>query len=233
MESIYQIIFIGVIFIGIFVYIDYKKYNKSNYKKETNKNYFQMIFDKGNEGEYRTSRRIKELEGYSKTIHNAYIPKQGKEETSEIDIIIVHEKGIFVIENKNYSGWIFGSEKDRNWKETFKTGKKVSFYNPIKQNKAHIKHLKIYLEKYKEIPFLSVIVFNADATLKNVKVESTDVIVAYSLNYIKRLNEKIKNLTPVLNREEIEDIYNTLKEKTIVTEAEKSIHIENINTKYK
>ena len=35
-------------------------------------------------------------------------------ETSEVDLIFITQKGIFVFESKNYSGWIFGDEKSRN-----------------------------------------------------------------------------------------------------------------------
>ena len=52
------------------------------------------------------------VKGYNGNIlHNLYIPyNNGK--TSEIDILFITKKGIFVIESKNYSGWIYGSEKD-------------------------------------------------------------------------------------------------------------------------
>lgn len=30
-------------------------------------------------------------------------------------MLFITQKGIFVIENKNYSGWIFGNESDRYW----------------------------------------------------------------------------------------------------------------------
>lgn len=38
-----------------------------------------------------------------------------KEGTTQIDHILVSTKGIFVIETKNYSGWIFGDENSRQW----------------------------------------------------------------------------------------------------------------------
>lgn len=44
----------------------------------------------------------------------------------EIDMIMLCQKGIYVIENKNYSGWIFGDEKSKNWCEILK-GKKIFF----------------------------------------------------------------------------------------------------------
>lgn len=67
---------------------------------------------------------------------NCYIPNRSGDKI-EIDMIMLCQKGIYVIENKNYSGWIFGDEKSKNWCETLK-GKKYFFYNPIKQNRTTV-----------------------------------------------------------------------------------------------
>ena len=75
---------------------------------------------------------------------NCYIPNRSGDKI-EIDMIMLCQKGIYVIENKNYSGWIFGDEKSKNWCEILK-GKKYFFYNPIKQNKSHIKNLEKQLQ---------------------------------------------------------------------------------------
>ena len=72
---------------------------------------------------------------------NCYVPNRSGDKI-EIDMIMLCQKGIYVIENKNYSGWIFGDEKSKNWCEILK-GKKYFFYNPIKQNKSHIKNLSL------------------------------------------------------------------------------------------
>lgn len=53
---------------------------------------------------------------------NCYIPNRSGDKI-EIDMIMLCQKGIYVIENKNYSGWIFGDEKSKNWCEILK-GKK-------------------------------------------------------------------------------------------------------------
>lgn len=224
-----------MIFIYIFIFIavtsvsmDYIKYYNSKYQEETEKGYFEMKLHKGTYGEYKTSTKIKALVGKYKTVFNAYIPKNGKNETCEIDIIIIHEKGIFVIENKNYSGWIFGSEFDHDWCETFQSGKRFSFYNPIKQNKMHIINLKQFLKKDGYFPFLSIITFNNNATLKKINLKSNDIIVTYSNCYIKKLNQKIKNMPVVLTQKEINKLYKVLKKRTQITEKEKKAHNKNI-----
>lgn len=58
----------------------------------------------------------------------------------------------------------FGSESQKNWYQTLPSGRgrshKEHFYNPIMQNRSHIKHLKAFLNK--EIPMYSVITFLKD-----------------------------------------------------------------------
>ncbi len=63
--------------------------------------------DSGSFGEYLIQYALFNISGYGKVLNNLYIPYKGK--ASEIDVIMLHEKGIFVFESKNYSGWIYGS----------------------------------------------------------------------------------------------------------------------------
>lgn len=49
---------------------------------------------------------------------------------TEVDLIYINTSGIYVIESKNYSGWIFGDFKQKYWTQTFKT-EKHKFYNPV------------------------------------------------------------------------------------------------------
>ena len=71
------------------------------------------IFDEesiGEHGEKLTERELKFvrlLGRKGKILRNVYIPKDNGE-TTEIDVVYITQKGIFVIESKNYSGWIFG-----------------------------------------------------------------------------------------------------------------------------
>lgn len=94
----------------------------------------------GKIGEAYTARELKLLNllgRKGKVLRNVYIPKDNNE-TSEIDVLFITQKGIFVIESKNYSGWIFGSENQYKWTMMLPNKEKHSFYNPIKQNQTHI-----------------------------------------------------------------------------------------------
>ncbi|MEO5913818.1 MAG: nuclease-related domain-containing protein [Luteolibacter sp.] len=44
------------------------------------------------------------------TFHDLYLPRPDGQGSTQIDHVVVSPFGIFVIETKNYRGWIFGSE---------------------------------------------------------------------------------------------------------------------------
>lgn len=66
--------------------------------------YLQHEDDKGAYGEYLTQYLFNSVrfKGYYKSLTNIYVPYRNS--TSEIDVLIIHQKGIYVIESKNYSG---------------------------------------------------------------------------------------------------------------------------------
>jgi len=84
--------------------------------------------------------------------------------TTQIDHILVADTGIFVIESKHYSGWIFGNPQDKQWTQTIYR-KKSRFQNPLHQNYGHVKTLQSLFD-LPEDHFHSVVVFTADAEFK-------------------------------------------------------------------
>src|SRR5690606_24310916 len=122
---------------------------------------------------------------------------------SQIDHVVVSKFGIFVIETKNYKGWILGGEHSQYWTQViFK--RKEKLYNPIRQNFGHIKALKFHLSGYPFIKYIPIVVFTNRATLK-VKT-SSDVIYTYRLiRTMKKYDEVI------LSETTRDDIYLLLK----------------------
>jgi len=70
------------------------------------------------------------------TVYKNLILPLDDNDLTEIDHLVVSQYGIFVIETKNYAGWIFGSEHEAKWtQQIFK--KKSQFQNPLRQNYKH------------------------------------------------------------------------------------------------
>lgn len=84
--------------------------------------------------------------------------------TTEIDHIIVADTGVFVIEAKHYSGWIFGKANDAHWTQVlYRTRRR--FQNPIRQNYGHLKAIQS-LSHFPFETFISLVVFTGTAQFK-------------------------------------------------------------------
>ena len=188
--------------------------------------------DVGAYGEYLTQYLFNSVrfKGYYKTLQNIYVPY--KDGTSDIDVLVAHKKGIYVIESKNYSGWIFGSENQQQWTQMLNKNAKERFYNPIRQNKTHIKALSEYLQ-IEPSKMKSYIVFSERCELKKVP-ENTDRYVITKRNYLLDLiNRDMTDKQDIFTDEEIDEITRKLEPLTNASQEIKDKHIENIEKKYK
>ncbi len=84
--------------------------------------------------------------------------------TTQIDHILVADTGIFVIETKHYSGWIFGDPYESHWTWVH-FQKKFRFQNPIRQNYGHLKAVQS-LFTLPEDNFIPLVVFTGNAEFK-------------------------------------------------------------------
>lgn len=149
---------------------------------------------------------------------------QGK--TTQIDHIIVSLYGIFVIETKNYKGWIFGSEESQQWTQLLYK-KKYQFYNPIKQNQGHIYALKNLLSDYSRLPFVSIVSFSPSATLKSITVSSEDTYVVY----MHEVNRRIKSFSKVvMTPTDLDKIVARIQQHHLADPGIKAEHINNIKS---
>ena len=87
-----------------------------------------IVFSKRCSGEQFISKLMKKLhnkyEGYYP--FNDVILKT-PDGTTQIDHILISPYGIFVIETKDYSGWIFGSERQKKWTQSLFTREYIFF----------------------------------------------------------------------------------------------------------
>ena len=152
------------------------------------------------------------------TLFNVYVPmNNGK--TTEIDLLYITKVGIFVIESKNYKGWIFGTDTNKNWTEVLYTRKtwtnpngseKHSFYNPIMQNNTHINWLKRYLNI--NVPMFSLSVFSNNCEFKDLDLSHSpnNVFVCYRRNVSDIIRQCYKDFPAVLSERQMDKIHDKL-----------------------
>ena len=122
--------------------------------------------------------------------------------TVQIDHVIVSRFGVFVIEAKNYQGWIFGSEKQAEWTQALRGGRKFKFQNPLRQNYRHIKALSEFL-RLPEEKFHSLVMFWGESEFKTPMPENV-----MSKGYVTYIKGKTKIL---LAESEVEQILEALQ----------------------
>lgn len=90
-----------------------------------------ILFPKGKRGEMSVAAILKSLPKNDYLVINDLMLRLGNW-TSQIDHVVVSKFGVFVIETKNYQGWISGGENSDKWVQNI-FGHKYELYNPIQQ----------------------------------------------------------------------------------------------------
>lgn len=154
--------------------------------------------------------------------HDLIIPFNGT--STQIDHIYVSPYGIFVVETKNYSGWIFGSERQAKWTQVVYK-KKNPFQNPLRQNDVHIKALSELLG-LPEQKFHSLIVFLGGCEFKT-EMPPNVCYPRQAQTYIESFQ------TALLSRQELDRVYAALGNKKYSANREsRKAHIRDIKKKY-
>jgi hypothetical protein len=179
---------------------------------------------KGAVGESVVAKYLNKLPENEYTIFNNVYLKI-RDSSVQIDHIIVSIYGIFVIETKNYSGWIFGSENQTYWTQViFKN--KTKFRNPIKQNISHVNSLKYLFNNYTNLKYYSIIVFTGSAELKSINSQTPVIYENELYQYIIHNKDE-----QILNNEQMNNIVSKINENIILDKDIDKIHINNINKK--
>jgi Nuclease-related domain len=111
-----------------------------------------------------------------------------KDGTTQVDHILVSRFGVFVIETKHYSGWIFANPKQAKWTQVLYR-RKSSFQNPIFQNLLHVKAVQNLLDFLPPECIQSAVVFTGDAEFKTAVPEGVFELADFILHVKECTNE--------------------------------------------
>ena len=143
--------------------------------------------------------------------------------STQIDHIVVSKFGIFIIETKHMTGWIFGTAKQKQWTQKIYR-KSFKFQNPIHQNYKHVKTVESLLEINGNDLF-SIVAFTGDGEFKT---DMPDHVL-----YARELLSHIKSYdVERLTEEERHSAINTIEtnqfKKGVVTNYHHKKHIQTI-----
>ena len=219
-----------MVFILLKFTLIYRRFKHSLYPMASGNTFLKTLRNRGDYGEFLLFEELEKCNRDSKILTNVYLPSVDGS-TTEIDVMMIDSTGIYVFESKNYSGWIFGDEKGKNWTQSLKGGKKTKFYNPVWQNKGHISALKKLLPEISPNLFYSFIVFSNRCELKKVTITQADLWVIKRNKLRNIMDSDVRMKLKTLNESEILKIYEELSKYTLVTETIKIEHINRIKKK--
>lgn len=207
-----------------------RRTNFSEYRESSGNNYVKTLLDKGLYGEYKTFTALRKLPGHKVILTNLYIPRRSGS-TTEIDLVMINETGIYVFESKNFNGWIYGDETKKNWTQTFSNQRKFKFFNPIWQNNVHMNALKEVLDLHMTDFYKSYIVFSERCTLKKLYVESANVSVLKRNKLLLHIKKDMFAAGNKFTVDEINRLESILKPYANATNKTKEAHIQSIKLK--
>ena len=177
---------------------------------------------RGKAGENKVARIIKRLPSEKYRIINDILIKNSHG-TTQIDHVVLSEYGIFVIETKNYSGWIYGGEYSEEWTKNV-YGNKYQFRNPLKQNYAHVKALMDVLEITDQDLLIPIITFSNQATIQ---VQTSKNVINFS--QLRRCILKYQN--PVITIDKLVIWEARLQACTGYSKEDKRTHVYRVKAK--
>ena len=112
--------------------------------------------------------------------------------TTEVDHILVSRFGVFVIETKHYSGWLFGSAGGRKWTQVLFRSR-FRFQNPLFQNNRHIRAVQGVLDFLPPEAVRAVVVFSGKGEFKT-EIPRGVVKISELSGYVRMQTEEVMSL---------------------------------------
>ena len=163
--------------------------NQDVYKINSEKHGCKCYMEGLSDGEQEVANTLsRELSYKDYFIFNNLIISAENNGSTQIDHVVISKFGIFVIESKDYNGWIFGDKDQQDWTQSLPGGNKFQFQNPIHQNYAHIMALK-NLTSLTIDDFHSIVVFSDKSEIKTAPIENV-LHLNQLISYIKKYSQQ-------------------------------------------
>ena len=161
-------------------------------------------------------------------MRNLYIPARAG--YTEIDALLLHQSGIYVLESKNLSGEISGDLESERWTQHLNEHTEHTFHNPVRQNIGHILALERFLKiRHEQAHFISIVVFSDRCTLRKVPKDNEFWSIVHCSELQEALLKRITGRKTIYTQQHIENFYYKLQECMNVSEEIKAKHREYAN----
>jgi hypothetical protein len=148
-----------------------------------------------------------------------------KGETTQIDHVLISRFGVFVIETKDYSGWIFANLGDRYWTQVLYRAK-FRFQNPIRQHYKHVCAVRELLDFLPSDAIQPIVVFTGEAEFKT----TTPVGVLSLASFLTYLEHQV---VEVMSANRVQFCVGRLETARLsITQATDVEHVQQLRSRY-
>ena len=172
---------------------------------------------RGDKGEKEVVKILKKNKEYHVLLNDVTFLNEKSEMTHQIDHVFIHPHGVFVIETKNYYGEINADTGESFWLKTVR-GKTERIFNPLKQNKNHVRIIRKLLKNKYDVISLVVFVKNNAPYLADDNVINLNDLLLFIESY---------PYEKMLSKNEIDEICSIIKLNML--DISKEEHVENIS----
>lgn len=145
----------------------YNAHSDSYSRSHSNSNrHYGGIIQAGQEGEERVKRILQQLSFPNTVINDKYIDNINSVKDAQIDHFVVSEKGIVMIETKNYAGEIDMTD-EKQWIQTIPSGERRACTNAYYQSVTHYNIMRNLMKKhgFDDIRVYAIVVFANEKTI--------------------------------------------------------------------
>ncbi|MCR5185003.1 MAG: NERD domain-containing protein [Bacilli bacterium] len=160
---------------------------------------------RGDKGESLVIKVLERIKDYHHILNDVTFENAKSGMTHQLDHILIHPHGVFVIETKNYAGKITINPISGYWIKEIR-GTKSKINNPLLQNKSHAINLyKILKGKYEIIPVVVFAQNNAPYLPDDNVINLNDLLLFIESYPFKQLldNKNIDKIKELIEKETI------------------------------
>lgn len=191
-----------IVALGYFAYSVYR-HDDTAFSKETGYTYFDVLFNGRVRALNKLYTTLEQADGAKKIVVDVAVP--AGETVRKIDMLFIHESGVYVMGMKKMGGWINGREDDLQWMQLLHREQQNLFENPIHDVKRSIYALQEHLPEMNRDLYEAIVIFADDCSFQKVEITSQHVDVMK----VKDVKAWTKTLAgQVMSEEEMNTVYN-------------------------
>lgn len=201
-----------LILISVYLYRNYLN-RRLDRSKLSHSSYYDVAFGGERKCSQEAAQILNRVGGYHRVLQNwRYQSENGP---AVADVILIHETGIYVLETKDYEGWISGNPDEEYWIQTLSGSSYASwqnyFYNPLLKLEGCLESIRGQLSEMSWLPCFSLAVFGNGCELENAGLSDAETKIILLRQLSATVYGMVRSARKFLAPQVIDEIYDRLR----------------------